>query len=229
MHATSTHSPKQHQIDAATGLSERYKLLTAATLCQLRSDLFSNALSAESVLKQLSRDGILRESSLYRNRSCFHAVSSNPEQEDLSEMAKIRSYAMLAVCASKTASRTKLTQKELHQYFSDVYRSGLALNYYIDFAPSDPVLGFLRVDTGGAARWDRIVAKAQSDVRKHRLDPSFERFLKRRAFEVRIVTALPQKADRVRRALIDKPSPGGVPIHVSIVPELINLIAPLPS
>ena len=71
-------------------------------------------------------------------------------------------------------------------------------------------------------------SSALDDARKHRLEPAFDRFRKGNAIETRIVTALPQKADRIRRALLDHPNPSGIPIQISILPELINLIAPVP-
>jgi hypothetical protein len=220
--------PPQHS-EAAVALAERYKLLTDAALRELRRDLFPDIATARRILQNLVRQGLLSETPLYRNRSCYVAANTAEEKPDISENAKIRAYAMLAVCAKQTAQRTRLTRGEFQQYFPDTYRTGLPMNYYIDLTADQPMLGYLRVDLGGAARWDRIAVKAQSDVRKHRLEPAFARFVKRKALEIRIVTALPQKADRLRRALVEKAIPDGISIHVSVIPELINLIAPLPS
>ena len=101
------------------------------------------------------------------------------------------------------------------------------MNYYVDLSQDQPKLGFLRVDTGGHGRWDRVVSKALDDMRKHRLEPAFARFIKRNALEIRVVTALPQKADRICRALTDKSTSLTRSIQVSVVPELLNLIAPV--
>ena len=103
------------------------------------------------------------------------------------------------------------------------------MNYYVDLARDQPKLGFLRVDTVGRGRWDRIVAKALDDVRKHRLETAFSRFIERDALEIRVVTALKQKANRISRALKNKPTSLGQSIEVSAVPELLNLIAPIPK
>lgn len=217
------------QVTAAYNLTDRYRLMTDAALRALRNDLFPNQDAARQALDQLVGEGILKEATLFENHRCFYATASCHEKQDFSEATKIRAYAMLAVCSARSSQRTKLTQQEFRQYFPDTYRPGLPTNYYVDLRTDQPKLGFLRVDLGGAARWDRIVAKAQSDVRKHRLEPAFSRFVKRNALEIRIVTALPQKADRLQRALSNMPAQPGIPIHVSVVPELLNLIAPLPA
>jgi len=215
--------------ETAVSLTARYRLMTASALRELRPDLYPRERSARKVLIELARRGELAEAPLYRNRTCFYRREPAEHREEFSEPAKIRAYAMLAVCAAREARRTRLTREELQKYFADWYRPGRPANYYLDLSDEKPVLGFLRVDHGGRGRWDRVLAKALDDARKHRLEPAFERFLAQGALEVRIVTALPQKANRLRCALNEKQAARGVPIHISVVPELINLIAPLPS
>ena len=226
--ATPTAHTDRHA-EAAISLVQRYKLMTAAALHELRFDLFPSERFACQCLRRLTSAGVLAEAPLYRNRSYFHRTAPGTSVREFSEESKISAYAMLAVCTSRTNTRTRLTREEFQEYFADTYRPGLPMNYYIDLSASQPVLGFVRVDQGGQGRWDRVVAKALKDARRHRLQPAFARFLKRDALEIRIVTALPQKADRLRRALHEKQAARGIPIHISVVPELINLIAPLPS
>ena len=203
--------------------------MTETALAKLRPDLFFNTRVARRTLVELVRDKELIETPLYRNRSCFFAREPKGETEDFSEAGKIRAYAILAVCASSSANRTRVTRQEFQNYFPETYRPGLPMNYYVELGSRDPVLGFVRLDRGGPGRWDRLVAKALNDARRHRLEPAFERFIEKNALEIRVVTALPQKADRLRRALTEKVSRANIPIHVSVVPELINLIAPIPS
>ena len=220
---------RKQQATAAIELTGRYRLSTASTVASLRKDLFPNEDIASQVLMELCREHILYEATLYADKNCYILAPASNVQAALSENSKLRAYAMLAVCATRKHNRTRLTSAEFQKYFPDLCRPGLPMNYYVDLTAPQPVMGFIRVDTGGQSRWDRIVAKAQDDARKHRLEPAYERFIQRNAFEIRITTPLPQKADRIRRAIADKPNPIELPIKVSVVPELLNLIAPLPS
>lgn len=208
-------------------LAERYQLITADAASQLRRDHFNNEAKARDAMKQLAAAGCLREVTLYGNVTCFVPAGRHREKP-LSETSKIRALAMLYVCASVSHHRTRLTATEFEKYFPELRRPGLPMNYYVDLAGHQPKLGFLRVDTGGHGRWDRIVAKALDDVRKHQVEPAFGRFIQRDALEIRVVTALHQKANRISRALNEKPTSLAQSIDVSVVPELLNLIAPIP-
>lgn len=207
-------------------LAERFQLMTADAAWELRRDLFNSPADANNVLIQLATIGLLREITLYGFVSCFVPADRNKEKP-FSETTKIRALAMLQVCASRSASRRRLTASEFTRYFPELRRPGLPMNYYIDLSQDQPKLGFLRIDMGGRGRWDRIVAKALDDMRKHRLEPAFARFIKRDALEIRIVTALQQKANRIYRVLKDKPTSLAGSIQVSVVSELLSLIAPI--
>lgn len=208
-------------------LADRYQLLTAEAASQLRRDHFDKEAKARDAMKQLAAAGCLREVTLYGNVTCF-VPAGHHREKPLSETSKIRALAMLSVCASASHHRTRLTATEFEKYFPELRRPGLPMNYYVNFAGDQPRLGFLRVDTGGHGRWDRIVAKALDDVRKHQVEPAFGRFIQRDALEIRVVTALHQKRNRITRALTDKPTSLAQSIEISVVPELLNLIAPIP-
>lgn len=208
---------------AVTQSINRYGLITPASMSSLRPDLFKHPGAARELLRDLSHEGLILEDTLYKGHAFYYR-----REQPYSEPSKIRAYAMLVICAARSANRTKLTRTEFQQYFPEMCRPGLPMNYYVDLTAANPVLGFVRADLGGHGRWDRIVAKALNDARKHRLEPAFDRFVERGALEIRIITALPQKGNRICRALADHPNPSGLPIQVSVVPELINLIAPIP-
>ena len=207
-------------------LAERFQLITSDTAICLRPELFRNGTEAGSLLSQMAATELLQEITLYGDVPCFVPPRRN-RQRTLSETTRIRALAMLHVCASHSRSRRRLTASEFSKYFPELKRPGLPMNYYVDLSQDQPKLGFLRVDTGGHGRWDRVVSKALDDMRKHRLEPAFARFIKRNALEIRVVTALPQKADRICRALTDKSTSLTRSIQVSVVPELLNLIAPV--
>ena len=221
-----TNIPNAH-IQAAVAATRRYSLLTAQALAGLKPQLFESSRRAKAALFAGVRHGLLEKGRLHPGRIAFFPVR-NGRPDRLSEMAKIRAYAALAVCAASSGRRTRVTSDEFQKTFSDLYRPGMAMNYVLDRSEREPRLAFLRIDTGGHARWDRIVAKLLADARRHRLNPAFRRLVERRSVEIRLVTALPQKADRVCRALQSRPAQPEIPIHISVVPELINLIAPLP-
>lgn len=101
------------------------------------------------------------------------------------------------------------------------------MNYYVDTSSGPPRLGLLRVDPGGCGRWDRVVAKCCEDLRDHERHPGFARLIRGGQFEVTLVTALPQKAERI--ALAFDAGRVGAPLRLCAVPELLYLIAPPPE
>lgn len=216
----------EETVTALQDLAERFQLITAKAVFQLRHELFESDADAESVLRQMAAARILHETTLYGYVSCF-VPAAIPTNRPLSEITRIRALAMLNVCASGSRVRRRLNAVEFKKYFPTLHRPGLPMNYYIDLSEEQATLGFLRVDTGGCGRWDRIVAKAMGDVRKHHLEPAFAPFIKRGALEIRVVTALQQKANRISRLLSEKPTILTQSIQVSVVPEILNLIAPV--
>ena len=100
------------------------------------------------------------------------------------------------------------------------------MNYYVDMSQSQPRLGFVRVDAGGRGRWDRVLAKCRNDLDTHSADAGFRNFIDRQAFEITLITALPQKARRLADSLSSMHDSGIRMIRVLAMPELLNLIAP---
>ncbi len=217
----------QTAMEVVVELTHRYRMMTARHLHSLREDLFPRGDDAVRALDALVKTGQLRSGQLY-SEVFYYFAAETTDGGGLSENAKIRNYAMLAVCTQQSERRTRLNQAEFKRYFPGLCRPGLPMNYYVDIDMGNSRLGFLRVDLGGHGRWDRILSKARDDARRHKLEPAFRPFVQRDAMEIRIVTTLPQKAERIRREIPERPNPAGIPIHVSVVPELLHLIAPLP-
>ena len=147
----------------------------------------------------------------------------------LSELAKIHNYAMLAFCLLTDAHRERLTSAELQRHFPALHRPGLPMSYYIDTTSGQPRLGFIRVDTGGHGRWDRVLAACRHDLETHWGHPGFQPFIRRQLFEITLITALPQKAQRLRDGLTSGDDWRASVIRIVAMPELLNLIAPPPS
>lgn len=195
-----------------------------------------------AVLRELCRSRMCGHAPLYRNRRYFFLAprgaeavavqSRRDERHDphgpLSEQAKIRNYAILAFCCLGGRRRQRLSAADFENCFPRLYRPGLSMSYYVDTSGPQPRLGFIRVDTGGRGRWDRVLAKCRNDLKAHYTDRGFREFIDRQAFEITLITALPQKAQRLAEALAAGRDPTTQMIRISVMPVLLNLIAPPP-
>lgn len=145
----------------------------------------------------------------------------------LSEVAKVRAYGVLAFCCLSERLRQRLTPEEFRRSLPGHHRFGLPLSYYADREARR--LGFVRVDTGGGGRWDRIAQKVREDAERHRMIPAFRDAIAAGTFELAVVTATERKAERLRALFGEEPLPVGLPVRVQAVPRLIDLIAPPPG
>jgi hypothetical protein len=153
------------------------------------------------------------------------APSQRAPASGLSETAKVRHFAMLAFCCLGSAPRQRLTRAELVARIDGLKSPDCTSPYY---AEADRI-GFLRVDAGGHGRWDRILAKSLEDARDHTREPVWRPWIDAGRFEITIVTALPQKAERLCRAMAALDQAPPVPVRITALPELLYLIAPPPS
>jgi hypothetical protein len=103
------------------------------------------------------------------------------------------------------------------------------LHYYLSNSGATPRLGFLRVDVGHHGRWDRIIAKVSDDIRWHLSLPVITELLRNDAFEISVITALPDQAHRIHEALSLQQEVLPIPVHCVAMPELVNLIRPAPD
>jgi hypothetical protein len=144
----------------------------------------------------------------------------------LSEVAKVRAYGILAFCCLSERPRQRLTPEEFRRAFTAHHRPGLPMSYYADQEARR--LGFIRVDAGGGGRWDRIAARIIEDIARHRAIAAFGDTIAAGAFELALVTATERKAERLRPLFEEETRMSGIPVRVHAVPQLIDLIAPLP-
>ena len=197
-----------------------------------------------ALLRDMCRDGELGVASLYGHVRYFHLPQPEPASAvrakhnkhpsarhcgPLSEQAKVHNYAMLAFCCLSTRRRQRLTVDELQRHFPGIHRPGVTLNYYVDTSDDKPRLGFLRVDSGGRGRWDRVAAKCHNDLDTHCMDAAFEPFIRTGQFEITCVIALPQKALRLQEVIASWRDQRSSVIRIVALPELVHLIAPAPS
>lgn len=206
----------------------RYRMTTLRVLGHLPELAEVGFRRLKQHVQTLKQGGQIAEAPLYQQRRYLHLQDHASDQPAgaHSELSKTRNYAMLAFCCLGENPRERLTTNDFRKHFPDLYRPGLPLNYYVDLEQDSARLGFMRVDTGGRGRWDRVIARARSDIQKHSSEPAFRELIEHDLFEVAILTALPQKAERIRKSLQDGDSRTGGLIRVSAIPDLLYLIAP---
>ena len=221
---------------AALGHALRYRIVTPDALAACHEIVFPTLATARRTCLALQKQGLLSQAELYRQESYFYltarggakmgAETIDASEKPFSESAKIHALAFVEFCCLQGKHRTRLTRDEIKKHFSDLYRPGIATNYYVDLSEEPPLIGFVRVDRGGHGRWDRIVAKAHDDVEAHWLEPGFRQLIERGRFELRVITSLQQKADRIHQTLTTTANRRKVSIHITAIPKLINLIHP---
>jgi hypothetical protein len=169
----------------------------------------------------------------YLTRPADAAIGESPEDQGgrrragpLSEVAKVRAYGILAFCCLSDRPRQRLTPDEFRRTFPDHHRPGLPMSYYADHEAKR--LGFVRVDSGGKGRWDRIAERVREDVERHREIPAFRDSIAVGRFELTLVAATERKAERLRPVFDEVTRASGVPVRVHVVADLIDLIAPPP-
>ncbi len=210
---------------------DRYRLTVFEALRQL-PELKGVASSAlRHHLRRLCREGVLGRAALYHNRLYFFRANADVigrSQRPLSETAKVRSYGMLAFCCLGATARTKLNHEDLAQLFPELPHQSSNHHFY-QADHSEPVsCGWLRIDCGGHGRWDRVLAKCHRDLLRFRHYPSIERQIELGNFEITLMTALPQKAQRLQQALKSEPSLLAGNMRLCVLPDLVQLILPAP-
>ena len=220
----------------------RYRMTVLAAVQQMPEFKRLGRKRTAAFLHQLCRSRELGHAPLYRNRRYFflgsrgfdRVAGQSPQSVNvdrdgpLSELAKIKNYAILAFCCLSGRWRQRLTPADFDKCFPNLCRPGLSMNYYVDTSGPQPRLGFIRVDTGGRGRWDRVVATCLHDVKNHYAAPGFRPFITRQAFEITLITPLAHKARRMAETIGALGDPRANLIKVSAMPELLNLIAPPP-
>lgn len=201
-------------------------------VCMRRSNV-----EVQRVIDRLVKRRLLTEAWLYPGRRCYSLttkaigatdqplVGRPMDDRPLSQESKIRKFAMLSFCCLGATPRTRLSPAILQSAFPTLDATSLTAGYYLQ-ATYQNVIGFLRVDMGGEGRWDRVLAKCAEDARGIANKPTWREHVVAGRFEITIATALPQKAERLSRALLDFPSP--LPTRIAVIPELLHLIAPPP-
>jgi hypothetical protein len=194
---------------------------------------------AKRALARLAASGVISGADVYPGRTGYFPVlpptSAKPSPPGggacvaaPSRQSKIRRLAMLSFCCLGGMRRKPLTMVELESLAPTAHGLVISGPYYFQPAPT-PLCGFLRVDMGGEGRWDRVLAKCTEDVRQHARLSAWRPLISAGRFEITLATALPQKAERLCRAFRDMSPPSAAPIRITVIPELLYVIAPPPE
>lgn len=143
----------------------------------------------------------------------------------LSEVAKIRAYAVLRYCCHSEPLRHRLTADELKQHFPALHRPGMPNHYYFD-PQGEGTIGLLRIDAGHRGRWDRSIQSLRQDISSHFLRDGFRQIALAGRFRITLVTVLPRKANRLVDALQQHRDAQRIPVEIIAMPELLPLVAP---
>lgn len=210
----------------------RFRMTVSEALLQL--SLVDSKEKAKSTLRRLRTNGFLASAPLYGTRSYYHltklAANSlgqpNASAKPLAEQTKLDAFAMLSFCTTTTPVQQKLTLDEFKENFPELFRNGERPNYYIDTQGESTKLGYIRVDRGGYGRWDRLIARCRGDIQVRCDLPAFRELIDSDGFVFTIITALPQKRERIEDALEEESLP--CDIRVVAIPEMLELVAPMP-
>jgi hypothetical protein len=221
---------------------QRYHLTTPEAACAAEVRGMTDPLVATQRLRALAKRGILRRGPLDAEQTCYMLSAEarrqlgnddddhhQQQQQAPSQQTKVQHLAFLLFCCLHAAQRVRLTADDLKERFPDLYRQHHSSHYYLSSSGPTPCLGFLRVDAGHRGRWDRIVAKVSDDIRWHLSLPVVTELLRTGAFEITVITPLPDKAQRIHEALSLQQEVLPIPVHCVAMPELVNLIRPVPD
>lgn len=143
----------------------------------------------------------------------------------LSEVAKLRAYAVLRYCCHSEPMRHRLTADELKQHFPTLHRPGMPNHYYFD-PQGEGTIGLLRIDAGNRGRWDRSIQSLRQDISSHFLRDGFRQLALAGRFRITLVTVHPRKANRLSEALKQHRDVQRILVEVVAMPELLPLVVP---
>jgi len=130
-------------------------------------------------------------------------------------------YASLVYATLGKQPRKRLSRREVLALCPWLPESLAAAPHCFDEAHR--VLELLRVDLGGPV--DHVARKCLADLNARRRLADFSITLRSGKFRLVIITSTPDKASALRQAIERHDWPMELPIHFSIVPDLLSLTA----
>jgi hypothetical protein len=204
----------------------RYRLTTIAALRRvLGADLSRKA--ASKIVGRLCDTGYLRAFTLIHptryyvlgTRAAKLLGISVQRSLPLGPQALPMEYAALAYAMLSKQSRKRLNPMEILAACPWLTDPMIRATHCFD--ESHGVLELLRVDLGGPA--DHVTRKCLADLNERRRLPEFLPFVRSGKFRLVLITATSEKASALRKALDRHDWPTELPIHFSIVSDLLSL------
>ena len=226
----------------------RYRITTPAILAGALCD--DSESQAKSLLDSLASGGCLAEQplSLRGEERCFRLSEKAADYlkidpkvaAPLQSAVRAERYAIARFCCCGGEFRQLFTRAEFVSAFGHLWYTGQPTAYYLEPSSTGSArLAFLKVDGTSPGRWDRLIASCQgfvakrSDVRKaapeyRRQVEAFAQLIGADRFQISVLTALPDKKRAIELELDRRRCAGEAipPIHVYVIPGLLDLLAP---
>jgi hypothetical protein len=237
------------EIRAVLDVVHRYRLTTAEIIAARRTGGTANEADAERLCKRLVEDGWLRRGTLchgserpmhyyFLGRAGVEALGVDASAaRELSLDHRLERYAIARFCSGEQPFRELMTKDEFQSRFPDLARPGQPLRYYLESDSGNVRLAFLKVDIGGASRWERplesclrFLAKRTTcsavDPRHQAQADTFRQMIEQERFQVSLLVASPEKAAAIATRLDIEQVPGRPrpPIRPYVVPGLFALL-----
>jgi hypothetical protein len=130
-------------------------------------------------------------------------------------------YAVLVYAMLGRRAHTRLTQDEVRKNHPWLPETLANAPHCQD--DQDGILELIRVDLGGPA--DHVARKCAADINKRWHLREFLPFVKQGRFRLVVITATQEKANALQQAMERHEWPAGLPIHFSVIPQLLSLTA----
>ena len=206
-----------------------------ATIASLKRDFFAELTrcSVSMVCSRLLRNGWLHRHSL-GVQGCYFTLSfraarlmGNPPSAVTGPLAPeelARDYCLLEHCGGDGQGRKRLTQEDVEGLHSNLLCPGLDANrYFLDMRSQTALLGMVCLDDNQSPAGTAVAFKDEWEQRcRHQ---PFRKHVADNGFDLAFFSALPKRADALRRELEKQRWPQGVRLAVSTLPQLIPLVS----
>lgn len=210
--------------------------------------------SALSALRRLTQEGWLAAADLfpgYRADSYYHISEKGAQflghdpviAQPLKHDPRAEAFAIATFCCCQEPRHELLTKEEFKRKLAHLWFTGQPIRHYLDKGADGVIrLVYLKVDTAGAGRWDRLIDSCdrflQQRMDKTRVRPEhrpkaeeYSKLVDEGRFKIAVLTAFPEKQRAIELELARRKQSGEQvpPIHVHVVPGLFEVLYPAPA